>query len=57
MFVLTIGIVHGDIEPRNVGRVRGGGFRLIDFTESRRKHIYKESKVQYVTTSLCNSCQ
>jgi hypothetical protein len=39
--------VHGDIEPRNVVRVHGGGFRLIDFSES-RKHLCKESKVQYV---------
>jgi hypothetical protein len=46
--------VHGDLEPRNVARVRGGGFRLIDFSES-RKHVCKENrenKVQYVITSL-----
>ena len=47
----SIGIVHGDLEPRNVTRVRGGGFRLIDFSES-RKHICKEIKVQYAITSL-----
>lgn len=47
----SIGIVHGDLEPRNVARIHGGGFRLIDFSESRR-HICKESKVQYVTISL-----
>jgi tRNA A-37 threonylcarbamoyl transferase component Bud32 len=48
-----IGIVHGDFEPRNVARVRGGGFCLIDFSES-RKHVCKENKenkVQYVITS------
>ncbi|KIL58501.1 hypothetical protein M378DRAFT_170490 [Amanita muscaria Koide BX008] len=39
-----IGIVHGDLEPRNIGRARGGGFCLIDFSESRR-HNCKESKV------------
>ncbi|KAM6493292.1 hypothetical protein JOM56_011426 [Amanita muscaria] len=38
-----IGIMHGDLEPRNIGRVRGGGFCLIDFSESRR-HNCKESK-------------
>jgi serine/threonine protein kinase len=46
-----IGIVHGDLKPRNVARVRGGGFRLIDFSES-RNHVCKENKVQYVITSL-----
>jgi serine/threonine protein kinase len=39
-----IGIVHEDLEPRNIVRTRGGGFHLIDFSESRR-HICKESKV------------
>jgi tRNA A-37 threonylcarbamoyl transferase component Bud32 len=39
-----IGIAHGDLEPRNIGRTREGGFYLIDFSESRR-HICKESKV------------
>ena len=45
----SIGIVHGDLEPRNVARVHGGGFCLIDFSES-RKHSCKEStgKVQHV---------
>ena len=47
----TIGIMHGDLEPRNVARVRGGGFRLIDFSESREHHCI-ESKVQYLITSL-----
>ncbi|KAF8351826.1 hypothetical protein F5887DRAFT_1068226 [Amanita rubescens] len=46
-----VGIAHGDLEPRNIGRARGGGFRLIDFSESWR-HICKESKVQYMATSL-----
>jgi serine/threonine protein kinase len=50
----SIGIVHGDLEPRNIVRVCGGGFRLIDFSES-RKHICKEIKVQYMITSF-NSC-
>ena len=30
-----VGIIHGDLEPRNVVRVPGG-FRLIDFSESSR---------------------
>ena len=46
-----IGIMHGDLEPRNIVRARGGGFYLIDFSESKR-HICKESKVRYTTTSL-----
>ncbi|KAH9042052.1 hypothetical protein EDB85DRAFT_1856993 [Lactarius pseudohatsudake] len=29
-----VGIIHGDLEPRNIARVPGGGFRLIDFSES-----------------------
>jgi serine/threonine protein kinase len=50
----STGIVHGDLEPRNVARVRGGGFRLIDFSESRRHHCkeIEENKVQYVIISL-----
>lgn len=47
----SIGIVHGDLEPRNITRVQGGGFRLIDFSES-RKHLCKEYEVQYVITLL-----
>ncbi|KAI9464977.1 hypothetical protein BJY52DRAFT_1392951 [Lactarius psammicola] len=31
-----VGIVHGDLEPRNIARVPGGGFRLFDSSESRR---------------------
>jgi tRNA A-37 threonylcarbamoyl transferase component Bud32 len=45
-----IGIVHRDLEPWNVARVHGGGFRLIDFTES-GKHHCKESKVQFMIIS------
>ncbi|KIM44998.1 hypothetical protein M413DRAFT_17851 [Hebeloma cylindrosporum] len=30
-----IGIVHGDLEPRNIVRIRGGDFCLIDFSEKR----------------------
>ena len=43
----NIGIVHGDLEPRNIARTHGGGFLLIDFSES-KKHVCKESKVQYM---------
>ncbi|KAH9975465.1 hypothetical protein BGW80DRAFT_1436615 [Lactifluus volemus] len=39
-----IGIAHEDLEPRNIVRTHGGGFLLIDFSES-RKHVCKESKV------------
>lgn len=38
-----IGIIHGDLEPRNIARTREGGFCLIDFSESRR-HTWKGSK-------------
>ncbi|KAH9039908.1 hypothetical protein EDB84DRAFT_1577092 [Lactarius hengduanensis] len=31
-----LGIIHGDLEPRNIARVPGGGFRLIDFSASVR---------------------
>jgi len=50
-----IGIVHKDLEPRNIGRTRGGGFCLIDFSESRR-HVCRESKVRYTTTPLSPGC-
>ena len=46
-----VGIVHGDLEPRNVARVPGGGFLLIDFSESVRKHNCKEILVRYMATS------
>jgi tRNA A-37 threonylcarbamoyl transferase component Bud32 len=37
-----IGISHGDLEPQNIARRRdGGGFYLVDFSESRR-HRCKE---------------
>lgn len=45
----NIGIVHKDLEPRNILRVRGGGFRLIDFSES-RKHVCKDRTVQHMIT-------
>ena len=48
----TIGIMHEDLEPQNIARVQGGGFRLIDFSQSRR-HICKERKVLFP----CLSCQ
>ncbi|KAH9014661.1 hypothetical protein EDB85DRAFT_2097786 [Lactarius pseudohatsudake] len=41
------GIVHGDLEPRNIARVPGGGFRLIDFSESVR-HSCVEISVRYM---------
>jgi tRNA A-37 threonylcarbamoyl transferase component Bud32 len=43
----SVGIVHGDLEPRNVLRVKGGGFLLVDFSES-FKHACKECKVHFV---------
>ncbi|KAH9964387.1 hypothetical protein BGW80DRAFT_1438550 [Lactifluus volemus] len=36
-----IGIAHEDLEPRNIVRTHGGGFLLIDFSES-RKHVYQK---------------
>ena len=47
----SIGIVHQDLEPRNIIRTRQGGFRLIDFTES-RKHICEDCPVQDVCRLL-----
>ncbi|KAH9176767.1 hypothetical protein EDB89DRAFT_2112700 [Lactarius sanguifluus] len=41
-----VGIVHGDLRPRNVARVPGGGFRLINFSGSRR-HTCVEISVRY----------
>ncbi|KAH9027919.1 hypothetical protein EDB84DRAFT_286205 [Lactarius hengduanensis] len=41
-----VGIVHGDLEPQNIARVPGGGFRLIDFSGSRR-HTCVEISVRY----------
>ena len=32
----SVGIVHGDLEPRNIARVLGYEFRLIDFSLSTR---------------------
>ncbi|KIL58963.1 hypothetical protein M378DRAFT_27259 [Amanita muscaria Koide BX008] len=49
-----IGIVHEDLEPRNIARTREGGFYLIDFSESRR-HICKESKVSELGTQAASS--
>jgi len=46
-----IGISHEDLEPRNIARVREGGFRLIDFSESRWDRC-KGSKVQGQFTLL-----
>ena len=46
-----VGIVHEDLEPRNIARAPGGGFRLIDFSES-RKHICKEILVRYMVASF-----
>jgi serine/threonine protein kinase len=43
----SIGIVHEDLRPQNIVRTHGGGFLLIDFSES-RKHVCKEGKVQYM---------
>ncbi|KAF8461811.1 kinase-like domain-containing protein [Russula ochroleuca] len=47
----SIGILHGDLEPQNVMRAIGGGFHLIDFSQSTR-HNCKENVVQNVTTPL-----
>jgi tRNA A-37 threonylcarbamoyl transferase component Bud32 len=47
----SIGMVHEDLEPRSIVRTHGSGFLLIDFSENGR-HVYKESKVQYMGTWL-----
>ena len=46
----SVGIVHKDLEPRNILRVEGGGFRLVDFSES-RKHTCKEKMVPFIFIS------
>ncbi|KAH8111592.1 hypothetical protein DFH11DRAFT_589626 [Phellopilus nigrolimitatus] len=38
-----LGIIHEDLEPRNVVRTIAGGFSILDFTES-RMHNCKEKK-------------
>ncbi|KAF8269392.1 hypothetical protein EI94DRAFT_1699562 [Lactarius quietus] len=38
-----VGIVHGDLEPRNVARVSGGGFRLIDYSSSGKHSTCEET--------------
>jgi len=40
----STGIVHNDLQPRNIVRTHGGRFLLIDFSES-EKHICRERKV------------
>ncbi|KAH8998502.1 hypothetical protein EDB92DRAFT_1177410 [Lactarius akahatsu] len=50
-----VGIVHGDLEPRNITRVPGGGFRLIDFSESVRHtcvEISGKSNKRYTCSEL-----
>jgi len=37
-------IVHGDLEPWHIGRVKGGGLCLVNFSAS-YKHICNETKV------------
>ncbi|KAH9037233.1 hypothetical protein EDB85DRAFT_1861475 [Lactarius pseudohatsudake] len=44
-----LGIIHGDLEPRNIARVPGGGFRLIDFSASVR-HTCVEMSVRHMVT-------
>ncbi|KAH9973316.1 hypothetical protein BGW80DRAFT_1309879 [Lactifluus volemus] len=39
------------MKPRNIVRTHGGGFLLIDFSES-RKHDCKESKVEHLALSV-----
>jgi len=48
-----IGIVHGDLEPRNIARAREGRFCLIDFSES-RTHIYQAASSQ---KQVCSELQ
>ncbi|KAH9175244.1 hypothetical protein EDB89DRAFT_347330 [Lactarius sanguifluus] len=46
-----LGIIHGDLEPRNIARVPGGGFLLIDFSASVR-HSCVEMSVRHMVTPL-----
>lgn len=39
-----VGVLHGDLEPRNIGRTREGDLCLIDFSES-VMHVCPEEKV------------
>ncbi|KAH9065337.1 hypothetical protein EDB87DRAFT_1672682 [Lactarius vividus] len=41
-----VGIIHGDLEPRNITRFPGGGFCLIDFSGVR--HTCAEISVRYM---------
>ena len=43
----SLGISHGDLEPRNAVRTDDGKFLLIDFTES-REHRSKKCVAQHV---------
>jgi tRNA A-37 threonylcarbamoyl transferase component Bud32 len=52
----SLGIAHGDLEPRNVVRTDGGKFLLIDFTESgmhRSKKCVAQNVRQLVVDSHC----
>jgi tRNA A-37 threonylcarbamoyl transferase component Bud32 len=50
----SLGIVHGDLEPRNVVRTDGDEFLLIDFTES-RMHRSKKCVAQHVRHLVVDS--
>jgi len=50
----SIGIAHGDLEPRNVVRTDDGKFLLIDFTQS-WKHRKKKCVAQHMSQSSGDS--
>ncbi|KAI9465417.1 hypothetical protein BJY52DRAFT_1144063 [Lactarius psammicola] len=49
-----VGIVHGDLEPRNVARVPGGGFCLIDFSECTKHTCVEISGINLTSVLNCN---
>ena len=50
----SLGLAHGDLEPRNVVRTDDGKFLLIDFTQS-RVHRSKTCVAQHVCQLVIHS--
>ena len=50
----SLGIAHGDLEPRNIVRTDDGKLLLIDFTES-RMHRSEKCVAQHVSYLLVHS--
>ena len=47
-----IGLLHGDLEPRNVARMPGGGFCLIGFSESRERGYKESQRVRFIDPNI-----